>query len=244
MDESGLASATLGRLAVDGDEVQTYAWGAPGAPTVLLLHGWGSHAPRWSGFVEAILAQGWRAIAFDAPAHGRSGGKTSNLLRFRAALTAAVARLGPVDAVIAHSFGALTVASSLADAAPLPVRAAVLVSTPADAAYLLDLYLDLVDANPRVRTSVYRLFERRFAAHPAAFSALAGAARVETPVLLIHDRDDEAVPAEHSTALSQRFPAASLRLTSGLGHNRLLRDAGTIAATIDFLRPLLARRTG
>ena len=112
-----------------------------------------------------------------------------------------------------------------------------------DAAYLLDLYLDMVDATTRVREQVYRQFERRFAAHPRRFSAIEGAAGIHVPVLLIHDRDDEAVPPEHSTALAGLLPQGTLRLTTGLGHNRLLRDATTIEAAVGFVRVQLMRRT-
>jgi pimeloyl-ACP methyl ester carboxylesterase len=236
-DEAVLLRARQERLRVGDQELQVYRWGPDSAPAVLLLHGWGSHAPRWSGFVERILEQGWRAIAFDAPAHGRSSGQRSNLLAFRSALDAVLEKSGPVKALIAHSFGALTVATRLGDAdSPLRPDAAVLISLPKDAGYLLELYLDMIDAGPRVREHVHRQFGRRFGVPPSSFSALAGARRIDAPVLVVHDREDEAVPDSHAREIAALLPNGTLLLTQGLGHNRLLRDPGLIEAVVGFLR--------
>jgi len=241
VDETLLAQARLERLRVGDDEVQVYVWGASDAPAVLLVHGWGSHAPRWSGFVEQILALGLRAIAFDAPAHGRSTGERSNLPGFQTALDAVIARFGPVRALIAHSFGALTVATRMADSrSPLRPAAAVLISLPKDADYLLGLYLDMIEASPPVRTHVQRLFVERWGVPPSAFSALSGAARIGTPVLVVHDDDDESVPPDHSLEFAGLLPRGTLHRTRGLGHNRLLRDPATIAEVMAFVGRTLA----
>ncbi len=242
VDEAMLLRAKHERLRAGDDELQVYLWGRDEAPAVLLMHGWGSHAPRWSGFVEQIVAQGWRAIAFDAPAHGRSSGVRSNLPGFQAALDAVIARYGPVRALIAHSFGALTIATRLGDAkAPLRAAAAVLISLPKDAEYLLELYLDMIEASPKVREAVNRLFVERWGVPPSTFSALTGAARIEAPVLVVHDREDEAVPHEHSREISELLPKGTLHLTQGLGHNRLLRDPALIGTVMDFVRNAPAR---
>lgn len=237
VDEATLSRAKLERLLVGDDELQLYLWGHDDAPTVLLLHGWGSHAPRWSGFVGQFVAQGFRAIAFDAPAHGRSSGQRSNLPAFQAALDAVIARYGPMRALIGHSFGALAIATRLGAAGmPLAAGAAALISLPKDVAYLLDLYLDTVEASPRVREAVHRGFVDRFGVPPSDFSALSGAARIDVPVLVAHDQDDESVPHEHAREMIDRLPRGTLHLTQGLGHTRLLRDPAVIATVVEFVR--------
>ncbi len=55
------------------------------------------------------------------------------------------------------------------------------------------------------------------------------------PVLLVHDRDDEAVPQQHSCELHALLPRSTLLVTQGLGHNRLLRDPGVIERIVEFL---------
>ncbi len=242
-DAATLARASLRTLQAGRHALQLYTWGS-GPRTALLLHGWGSHAPRWSQLVEALLEEGWRVVAFDAPAHGRSSGARANLLDFRAALDAVTPALGPIDAIVAHSFGALAVASRLADTPPLlQPQAIALISTPQDAGCLLDLYLDLVDASNPVRARVRRTFIHRFSRPAEDFSAIAGAGAVSMPALVVHDEEDETVPVSHAHRLADALPFGQLHVTSGLGHNRLLRDATTLAAIVAFLGRTVGRRT-
>jgi non-heme chloroperoxidase len=48
------------------------AWGHPGAPPVLLLHGGGQTRHAWGATGEALARDGWHAIAVDLRGHGES----------------------------------------------------------------------------------------------------------------------------------------------------------------------------
>jgi pimeloyl-ACP methyl ester carboxylesterase len=65
---------------------------------------------------------------------------------------------------------------------------------------------------------------------------------VAAEVLLVHDRDDDIVPASHSQDVAPRFARATLRLTSGLGHSGPLRDPATVSAVLEFLGDASRRR--
>ena len=82
------------------------SWGS-GSPAVLLLHGWGGSRAQMTGFVNPLLAAGYRVVTFDQPAHGESDGKTTNILEIAPALGALAARAGNFHAIVAHSFGTL-----------------------------------------------------------------------------------------------------------------------------------------
>jgi pimeloyl-ACP methyl ester carboxylesterase len=236
IDESTLGRAQRRELAVGTEAITTYEWGPAGAPTLLILHGWGSHAPRFSAFIEAGLSRGWRIVAFDAPGHGHSTGKRSSLMQFRSALDAVVESCGPVHGFIAHSLGALALALRLADIeTTAQPRAAVLISMPRDTVYLMELYLDALGAAPRVRAAVRRGFTRRYGLDIDELSGLTRAARITCPVLVVHDESDESVPVEHGYALQKALPRGALLVTRGLGHNRLLRDPATVDAVMTFL---------
>jgi pimeloyl-ACP methyl ester carboxylesterase len=246
LDEATLAKAHRSRLRFGTGTLEVYEWepaaprGHP-VPTVVILHGWGSHAPRFSAFVEAVLARGWRALAFDAPGHGRSTGRGSSLMQFRSALDAVVEAYGPAQAFIAHSLGALALALRLGDPrTTAQTHAAVLISMPRDAAYLMELYLDALGAPPRVRALVRKGFTRRYGLGVEELSGFAQAARIGCPVLVVHDEDDESVPVTHGRDLHGLLPTGELHLTRGLGHNRLLRDAATVDAAIRFLARALS----
>ena len=239
VDVPTLAAARLRQITHAGLPLQLYEWGpdAATAPrSVLLLHGWGSHAPRWSSFVQGITHRGWRAVAFDAPAHGRSGGRRSSLWEFRAALDAVIAAAGPVDAAIAHSLSALALATRLADpAASPPLRAAVLVSLPPDLGYLLDSFLQLLEADEAFAARVHARFTKRYGRPAASFDSLSLAGRILVPTLLVHDRDDGITPVAHAERLAPLLAQGALYLTQGLGHSGPLRDPATVGAVLGFL---------
>src|ERR1700689_2117056 len=116
-DAGFLATAASRRLPTAHGAVQIYEW--PGAgPAVLVLHGWISYAGQLAGIIEGLRAHGLRVVAFEAPAHGRSGGRQADLYSFRDALAAVSGACAPAGAILAHSFGALTAASWLAEDGP------------------------------------------------------------------------------------------------------------------------------
>ncbi|MBN8848642.1 MULTISPECIES: alpha/beta hydrolase [unclassified Sphingomonas] len=57
----------------DGLVIVADVGGPPGAPTVALMHGGGQTRGSWVGAMQALLAQGYRVINFDARGHGESG---------------------------------------------------------------------------------------------------------------------------------------------------------------------------
>jgi alpha-beta hydrolase superfamily lysophospholipase len=54
-----------------------------------------------------LVKKGYEVIAFDAPAHGDSSGKTANAFQYRDAIKAVYEKFGPMHSFIAHSFGGL-----------------------------------------------------------------------------------------------------------------------------------------
>jgi len=113
-----------------GRNLASWRWGPQEAPAVLLAHGWGGHASQMRAFVPRLLAEGFRVIAYDQPAHGLSEGKLTGLPDFAGALAAVAAHHGKVRHVIAHSLGGPAV--SIALSRGLELQSAVLVSPPSD----------------------------------------------------------------------------------------------------------------
>jgi hypothetical protein len=62
------------------------------------------------------------------------------------------------------------------------------------------------------------------------------AAALDTPLLVMHDRDDPTVPWDEGAAIATAWPGAELVTTSGLGHRDIVRDPQIVARAVDFLR--------
>jgi len=212
-----------------------YTWDGPGA-TVLLVHGWSSHAGQMTAFVPPLLERGFRVVAFDAPAHGRSPGRRTDIFEIRDALLGVAERFGPPAGVVTHSLGGL--AFMAAAARERLARAVVLVSPGLELRALVDAFAGRIG-----------LSERSARELEARVEALAGRAleevrphAMEARALVVHDRDDPDIPLAEGRRVAEALPDGRLLATEGLGHRRILRDPAVVEAAADFLEDALRSR--
>ncbi|CAG2135543.1 hypothetical protein LMG31506_01571 [Cupriavidus yeoncheonensis] len=224
--------------------VRVYRWGNKG-PVVLLAHGWGGHAGQWHAVVEGLLAAGMRVVAFDALSHGASdagvrGSTQTSVLEMSRSLLAAAWHAGPVHAVVSHSLG--SAAAALAIREGLPVRAAVMVGPPADMHAACATMAWRLGIGPRVLARMQRDSEQWLGMPWSAFNVPeVGRTRPVPPTLIVHDRHDREVRWEDGAAIAGAWPQSQLVTTEGLGHRRILQDAGVIARIAGFIRPAAAQ---
>lgn len=226
-------------MALGKGTIMVREWAGNG-PTAFILHGWGSSAARFTQLAQALHARGWRVLAFDAPGHGASTGRSSSLPQFMAALDAIIERHGRPQALIGHSLGALAIARRHADGAPgwaSELRAVALVSMPAGAEYLIRKYIEALGLSAHTEQRLMDRFRQRFDAEPRDYGSMPGAGRIAARLLLVHDRDDDIVPHAHSAQLAAQLPTAAFITTVDQGHSKLTREPTTIAAIVDFIDP-------
>jgi pimeloyl-ACP methyl ester carboxylesterase len=89
-------------LATAGPQLHGFHGGA--GPTAVLVHGWAGRAADWRHLASDLLAAGWRVVAPDLPAHGRTPGDRTDLFELGRALAAVLDRERPA-VVVAHSMG-------------------------------------------------------------------------------------------------------------------------------------------
>lgn len=219
-------------LDVDGRPLAIYRWGA--GPVILFLHGWSGRATHVNAFVEPLTAAGYCVLAFDAPAHGNTPGRRTNLPEISAALRAIADAYGPLHGAIAHSFGGMVLAYALHHG--LAVDRAVCIATPARLEFLLERFARLLALPDAVQQDLRRRLEKRFAEDVCELmSADSNARTLNIPALIVHDRDDHDVPWTQGVLIAEAWPGAQWLATRGLGHRRILRDAATVQAIVDFV---------
>ena len=234
-----LIDARSSFLVHKGRNIAVWEWGwkSQEAPAVLLAHGWGGHAAQMRAFVFALLAAGYRVIGFDQPAHGLSEGRLTSLVDFADVLVAVAARHAPVQAVIAHSLGAAATAFALSRG--LAVRNAVLIAPPSDVAGYSRRFARWHWIPEPVRRSMQAAIEERYGVRWEELEIERLAPRIAEKsgarALVIHDRDDPIVPWRHGERVARAWRGARLQVTQGLGHGRILRDAGIAKAAADFI---------
>jgi len=228
------AGITGHRFTIESGGRRLAAWDWGRGPTVILTHGWSGHSGQMASFVGPLVKAGYYVVAFDHPAHGQSEGKQANYLQVAAALTAVARRVGPVHAVIGHSFGCT--ATILALSRGLPVDRVVLVAPPAESPMFARTFGRAIGL-PQAR--IDGMVERIRIAVGGDLGALDArrlAAQLRTPALLVHDRADRDVPFAHAQEIAAAWPGAHLHEVTGLGHHRLLRDPAVVQLAVDFVR--------
>ncbi|WP_161787168.1 alpha/beta fold hydrolase [Hymenobacter sp. IS2118] len=232
-----LADAARRTVAAATGTVAVYEWGPAAAPAVLLVHGWEHRASFWGAWVGPLLAAGYRVVALDGPAHGASSGRQVTLTDFGGAIQAVINTLGEVRAIVAHSFGAASVAG-------LPVRLPagavlprlVLMSAPEGLQVVAERFADFLRL-PHGLVGRFATHIQRTTGRPAdSFAAaVAGPRMGAEKVLVLHDEDDEIIPYAEGQEIAAAWPGAVFHATQGLGHNRILRDAEVIQTAVAFL---------
>lgn len=216
------------------DDITVYgrAWGLDRRrPRVLLAHGWAGWGLQFAGFVQPLLDAGFEVITFDQPAHGASGGKTVTLPEFARVIAAVDRNFGPFHTVIGHSLGGAAAAFALSRG--LRAKKAVLISAPADAEAETRRFARALWLPEPARAAMQRAIEEDEGVRMSELRAATIAPSLRQPALLIHDRRDREVPVQ-AVQEYDAWPGAQVVLTEGLGHARILRDAGVIGRVVEF----------
>ena len=216
-----------------GRHIGAWRWGSMDAPAVLLVHGWGGNAAQMRPLVFPLLSAGYRVIAYDQPAHGISEGQLTGLPDFADVLAELASHYGPVHGTVAHSMGAAGTALALARGVPL--GRVVLIGASLDVFGYARSFARWYWLSEGVRHAMQDAVEERFGMRWADLEMEKIAPRLRAPALLIHDRNDRAVPWEHGARFARLWPGARLLTTHGLGHQRILKDEAVGTAAADFI---------
>lgn len=205
-------------------------------PAVLLAHGWGGRGAQLGAFVEPLVQSGYRVVMYDAKGHGDAEGRRATLLDFADAARRVGWQVGPLHAIIAHSFGGPGVCLALSRG--LSARGALFLAPPAYIERGLRNFAEALELSPRITTLMKRSIERSVGVGFEDIEPLTLAARMTTPLLVIHDRDDAEVPYSDGLALAQAWPGAVFHATQGLGHRKILWSPQVVEAAVGFVSGL------
>lgn len=214
--------------------MKAWSWGS--GPTVLLVHGWNGRGTQLGAFIEPLVARGYQVVAFDAFGHGESPGNSMSLPELASCIRRISDEVGGLYGVIAHSMGGAATILALSDG--LELERAVLVSPPSDPRVFLQIFSDALGISDEVRQHLKERVERRIGITMQSMRADVVAPSMRIPVAVIHDRDDKEVPVDSGQRIADAWPDATLLLTEGLGHQRILRDPHVTSVAVSFIDAL------
>lgn len=216
--------------------IASYEWGPESGPLVLLVHGWSGRGTQMGAFAEALVKRGYRVVAIDGPAHGSSSGEQTNVGQFSNCLVQVQKELGPLEAVVAHSFGAGC--SVLAVMKGMQAKKLVLVAGPAHYEKVIQNFLRMLKMSEKAEVFFYQNLEKKIGMKASDMNVgVLGheALKDQLRVLVVHDRDDKEVPFSSAMAIQTAWPEVEVYETMGLGHRRILKNPEVAQKVAQFI---------
>ena len=216
-------------------KVFAYRWNHPAPHRFLILHGFESSAYNFDRYVKPMVRKGYEVVALDAPAHGKSEGKTINLLEYIEAIHETWKRYGPFDGVMAHSFGGLAICLYLHQHPQTKEPQVALIAPATETSTAVDSFFRLLQMNDQIKEEFNRQVHQRTGFWPEDFSITRVAGTLKARVFWAHDENDDMTPLSDTLPIQQRkLPNFHFHITRGLGHRRIYRDNQVSRAIIDF----------
>jgi len=223
-------------LRVGNKNIVIYEWGNPEHPAIFFIHGWAGRATQFRKFYDVFIQAGFRVIAFDGTAHGKSTGKQTNIIEFAEAVKIIFQSKGVPEGVISHSFGGTVSLFSIFQ--NIPIKKLITIGTPVIGDLLIDSFLKAVNGTEKTREGFKKHLIKNYGRSFEEFTAgwLLQRLPFEIDLFIIHDEQDKEVSIEHAEAGAKIYPSAMTLRTQGLGHARILKDSRVINSCVEFFK--------
>lgn len=219
-----------------GKKVSGFRWNYPQSKKMLILHGFESSSFKFEHFISRGIKQGYEVLAFDAPAHGLSEGKTITLPEYIEMIRKIVENYGPIDAFICHSFGGIAISHYLETVKHDRNTKVVLIAPATETTTAIDSFFRFLQLNDKVRKEFEALIYERSGVKSSHFSIRRAMKNIRASVLWIHDEDDQITPISDVLKVKEKnFPNIDFMFTKGLGHSRIYRDIEVKKKVFSFL---------
>ncbi|WP_435413285.1 alpha/beta hydrolase [Psychroserpens mesophilus] len=216
IEKDFLETAFIEDLKYDNITIMTYRWLGKN-DTILLAHGWESNSVRWKDLIIKLRALDYNVIALDAPAHGRSGGRSFNAVIYSECINLVVKKFN-AKIIIGHSVGGMAT-TFFQHKYQLPtVEKLILLGAPSNFVGVFERYVKMMGYNKRTTQSINDIVYERFNNKPEHFNAAKFSETIAAQGLLIHDKYDTIIPYSDAEDFKNFYKNSQLITTEGFGH--------------------------
>lgn len=221
---------------MDGLTIKGFRWNAEAARKVMIIHGFESNSRNFEKYISALIRQHYQVLAFDAPAHGKSDGKSIILPQYVQMLQYAHTLFGPVQGYIAHSFGGLALTHYLEQVPHSSAVRAVLIAPATETTTAVDVFFNLLQLKTDIRKEFDELILKKGGVPASHYSIRRAMKSIQASVLWFHDHEDRITPLKDALMVKEdAAPNIEFVITEGLGHSRIYREPAVLTRTIEFL---------
>jgi pimeloyl-ACP methyl ester carboxylesterase len=226
------------RLAItlNGQDVQIFRFNKGGKKKIIIHHGFESASANFHQYINRFVKEGWEVLAMDAPAHGKSAGKTITVPLYIQCMQRAEKSYGPFDAFIGHSFGGLVLMHYLEQRAYTNPIHVVLLAAATETTSAIDGFFRLAAIPASLRPSFDEMILELTGHPPGWFSIARIIPSLKAQILWIHDREDRVTPfADVAPIVEKNYAHVRFVLTEGLGHRRIYRQENIVDEVVGFV---------
>ena len=200
---------------------------------ILLSHGWSGSGTQLSKIADQLLKNGYSTVSFDAPAHGQSPGKRSNMPHFIETIHQLEKTHGPFEAAIGHSLGGMSLLR--ATKYGLPIQKLIVIGTANSITAVTKDFVKNLQLSQKTGTLLKEYFDKHYGEDLDNYSGGVSAAGVKIPTLVIHDKNDVDVHYSSAQEINDKLEQGELLLTEKLGHRKILGDKEVIQEIVRFI---------
>ena len=201
---------------------------------ILLVHGWSGRGTQLVKIADELINLGYSTISFDAPAHGKSKGNSSIMIEFIDSILELEKQFGPFEYAIGHSLGGMSILNAIRE--HLKVKKAIIIGSGDVIQDIIDDFIKKLRLTPAIGLKLRDYFEKKYGEKMDYYSASNAAKKVLTPILIIHDENDEEVNVSAAYHISKNLKNSELMITKNLGHRKILGNTEVIKRIVEYLK--------
>lgn len=200
---------------------------------ILLIHGWSGRGTQLFKIADTLLHSSYQTISFDAPAHGKSKGHSTIMIEFIACIHELDKQFGPFEVAIGHSLGGMALINALKE--NLQIKKAVTIGSGDIIQDIVEEFIHKLGLPPQQAIRLRDHFEKKYQLPMDSLTTSREANKINTPVLIIHDQQDQEVNIKAAHAIHNTIPNSQLIITHGQGHRKILGSPEVITKISNFI---------
>jgi pimeloyl-ACP methyl ester carboxylesterase len=221
-----------------GHTVRGHRWLPEGFPRrkVLVAHGFESASVNFDLYIQALVEKGYEVVAFDAPAHGASGGSRILLTDYVSILRNIEQNYGPFHSFLGHSLGGLALGLFLESNPHNRVIKLALIAPAAETTVAVEMFARQLELSPELVREMDNYVQETSGHHFDWYSLRRALNQNNASILYLQDEGDRIVPIEQAMLIKDDAHSnIKFVFTQGLGHRKIYKDADVKSRIIAFL---------
>lgn len=227
------STQTLIEIPKINKKVVLYQYGES-SKKILLVHGWSGRGTQLFKIADELVKTGYSTISFDAPAHGKSPGKTTIMSEFIETILEIEKQFGPFEAAVGHSLGGMSLLNSVKKG--FQINNLTIIGSGDIVQDILDDFVAKLKLKPEIGERLRIHFEKKYQLEMDSFSGYKSAMEINIPVLVMHNKKDLDVPVTAGINIHKHLKNGKLFLTEGLGHRKILGNTIVIEKVTQFIK--------